>query len=113
MSNRATMISFLSSDSLSQPISPPPEPEVLLISSQRVRGTMWYLFRVCEDGDERFYLKRYTDFAKLDQLVKMTTATRPGRPLPELPGRGLLGVRHRLGIGRFDARRLQGLQEYV
>lgn len=85
-----------------------------VISSRDMQGTTWYLLRVRECGQERFFLKRYRDFAALDTALR--SAHRCGRStltLPRLPERGLFGLRHTLDIGRFNLKRQQGLQEYA
>ena len=56
------------------------------------RHSPWYLFRVCDQGEERFYMKRYSDFKKLDDALRNPRDSLPrldgGREcLPELPAR--------------------------
>jgi len=85
-----------------------------IISSRDMQGTTWYLLRVRECGQERFFLKRYRDFAALDSALRARRwGSQDGHVLPRLPDRGLFGLRHALDIGNFNARRQQRLQEYV
>lgn len=85
-----------------------------VISSRDMQGTTWYLLRVRECGQERFFLKRYRDFVALDGALRVAHRSgRGGLALPRLPERGLFGLRHSLDIGNFNAKRQQGLQDYV
>merc|ERR1740121_394555 len=70
---------------------------------------MWYSIRLRDRGQIRYLHKRYTDFRALhEQLAEVWP-----RALPRLPPQGLVGMRHRLDIGKFNERRQCGLQSYL
>jgi len=103
-----------SPEELPQPHVPRQGFHIALVSSRRVRGVTWYLFRVSDGGEEWHHLKRYSDFARLDRLLRaVAPRARPHATLPGLPEAGKVGLRHRLGCRDFDGRRRQDLQTYV
>jgi hypothetical protein len=83
----------------------------LMISSRQMGTVTWYLFRIYDRGEERFYMKRYSDFKALHAELE---AARPLRrqPLPELPEAGIFGIRNMLDAD-FLIRRKEALERYV
>merc|ERR1712217_972878 len=55
---------------------------------------------------------RYTDFKSLHEELQQSTLESK-LMLPDLPPPGLVGMRHRLNIGKFNHRRRCGLQSYL
>jgi len=85
--------------------------QATLISSKAIDGVTWYLFKLQENNEARFYMKRFSDFRRLDRVLR--SAPRPGRQLPTLPPSGRFGLRHMLDIGDFNRKRAAGLRIYV
>jgi len=89
-------------------------PRVAVLSSRAINGVTWYLLRVKERGEERVFIKRYADFQRLDRkLRKGVAAGEVVITIPHLPQKGVLGIRHRLDLGHFNADRLEGLRLYI
>jgi hypothetical protein len=89
-------------------------PRVAVLSSRAISGVTWYLLRVKERSDERVFIKRYADFKRLDRKLRRGVAA--GEvviSIPHLPQKGVLGIRHRLDLGHFNADRLEGLRLYI
>ncbi|CAK0892035.1 unnamed protein product, partial [Prorocentrum cordatum] len=92
----------------------PDVPAVDILGSRDVEGTTWYLFRVAESDVDFFFLKRYSDFVSLDKALRASADHRRNAVRPqELPESGLFGLRHKLDLGGFNARRLQALRAYM
>jgi hypothetical protein len=88
--------------------------KAVLVSSREKSGRTWYLFRIYDNGEERLFLKRYSDFKRLHaSLLDEASLSRRNRPVPELPESGLFGLRQKLDLGDFKARRQSALQRYV
>mmetsp|Transcript_99154 Transcript_99154/g.318160 ORF Transcript_99154/g.318160 Transcript_99154/m.318160 type:complete len:337 (-) Transcript_99154:118-1128(-) len=85
--------------------------EARLASSREIDRVTWYLFKVEENEETRFYMKRFSDFKHLDRALRV--AARPGRIIPALPVSGRFGLRHLLDLGDFNRKRLDGLRLYV
>merc|ERR1711957_327802 len=87
---------------------------VAIVASQKVKGVTWYLLRAQCGTEEKFYAKRYSEFAELHKtfLASGDWASQ-SRTIPTLPKPGLTGFRHRFNLGKFNQRRLQGLEAYV
>lgn len=83
----------------------------ILSSRMAEKDVMWYSIKVRDHGTTWFLHKRYSDFKALDDSLQVLTWA--GVVLPELPPPGLIGLRHRLNIGDFNARRRFGLQQYI
>lgn len=92
---------------------PPRKPRVVLVSSRELDGVTWYLFRVDDDGGQRLYMKRYSDFVRLDAALRAHPPAGRSRVLPELPEKGSLGLRKKLDIMDFNAKRRDGLGNYM
>lgn len=90
-----------------------PSLRVVIVSSRKVHYTTFYLFRVFDQGEERFYMKRFSDFVRLDDALHVALNRGDQRRLPALPEWGLLGLCTQLGFGAFNERRQLGLQRYV
>mmetsp|Transcript_96382 Transcript_96382/g.276825 ORF Transcript_96382/g.276825 Transcript_96382/m.276825 type:complete len:329 (-) Transcript_96382:105-1091(-) len=85
--------------------------EARLVSSREIDRVTWYLFKVEENEETRFYMKRFNDFKHLDRVLRV--AVRPGRIIPALPSSGRFGLRHLLDLGDFNRKRVDGLRLYV
>jgi len=86
--------------------------ESKLMSCQELHGVTWYIFRIIEGEEYRFYMKRYNDFRELDCRIQSQQQP-PGFVMPMLPPAGRFGLRHKLDIGDFNAKRAAGLSIYV
>lgn len=100
--------------------------KIVIINSRDIEGTTYYLVRIqsIAEGDsgrtdEQYLKKRYSDFQRLDNALRKVIAETPwgeAAPLaflPALPDSGVLGLRHKLGVGEFMTRRQEGLQKYL
>jgi hypothetical protein len=83
----------------------------LMISSRQMGTVTWYLFRIYDRGEERFYMKRYSDFRALHAELEAARQMRR-QPLPELPEAGIFGIRNILDSD-FLMRRREALERYV
>jgi len=75
------------------------------------QGVAYYDIAVCARGGSGSWStsKRYSDFLAFDRQLSGETGIRR----LDLPPRGLCGLRHRLGIGYFNRRRLARLEAYL
>lgn len=85
--------------------------KAVIVSSREVDKVTWYLMKIEEGYETRLYMKRYSDFKKLDQQLRQEAT--PGRKLLNLPTAGTFGIRHRFNLGDFNTKREQGLQRYL
>mmetsp|Transcript_99192 Transcript_99192/g.296467 ORF Transcript_99192/g.296467 Transcript_99192/m.296467 type:complete len:383 (-) Transcript_99192:496-1644(-) len=82
-----------------------------IVSSEDVLGYTSYTIKVFQGRQEKLVHRRYRDFVQLDRQELVQQLPRETRP--KLPPKGCLGLRHRLDLCGFNARRLQGLQQYL
>lgn len=82
-----------------------------IVSSEKVGGRTSYTIKFTEGGEERLVRKHYTDFLNLDQEEWVRQL--PAQSRPKLPPKGCFGLRHRLNLFQFNAKREAGLQNYL
>ncbi|CAK0799823.1 unnamed protein product, partial [Prorocentrum cordatum] len=87
------------------------KPTCAIKSRQDLNGITWYEVQVTEGSEERSYLKRYSDFRRLHEQLLADKAK--VQEMPQLPTKGVLGVRHKLNLGNFNDKRQEDLQEYL
>lgn len=96
--------------------------EARLVASRSALGATWYIVLVSDGAADaqRCYAKRYEDFQELHAALRRASRSwRRGNVvnrLPELPERGVFGLRRRLsawGMSDFGARRAEGLQVFL
>mmetsp|Transcript_21099 Transcript_21099/g.45733 ORF Transcript_21099/g.45733 Transcript_21099/m.45733 type:complete len:361 (+) Transcript_21099:146-1228(+) len=85
--------------------------QATILSSRKLDRVTWYLVRLQDNNDTRFFMRRYSDFRVLDRELRGNP--RWQKLLPPLPTRGRFGLRHLLDFGDFNEKRKQGLQRYL
>eukprot|EP00929_Paragymnodinium_shiwhaense_P080729 TRINITY_DN42118_c0_g1_i1.p1 TRINITY_DN42118_c0_g1~~TRINITY_DN42118_c0_g1_i1.p1 ORF type:complete len:560 (+),score=116.64 TRINITY_DN42118_c0_g1_i1:286-1965(+) len=84
-----------------------------MLSTRRIEGEDWYLFKVTDRCTNRFYMKTFADFEDLYKALKATTPENSGYQLPPLPVSDKLGIRRLFRGANFEIQRTKQLREFV
>uniref|UniRef100_A0A7S1AJW5 PX domain-containing protein n=1 Tax=Noctiluca scintillans TaxID=2966 RepID=A0A7S1AJW5_NOCSC len=102
---------------VSQVRSSPSQLRVKLVSTRLVDEVTWYLFEVQGSGSSTYFVKRYSDFVRLNRTLRQGQRRGVGAMahmyIPVLPGRIPLGLFQAFRLDGFHVRRREGLQRYV
>lgn len=83
--------------------------QVDIIGETWNRRVLWYEVQAVSKGARWYAYKRYSDFVSLEEKLGLRFQL---SRLP-LPGKGCLGLRHRLSIAGFNVQRREALNAYL
>lgn len=86
---------------------------ITIQSSEENDKITWYTLLVRDVGkSQRTCRKRFNDFKEFDTRMRERSSVLD-KVIPALPPAGTLGIRHKLGVGDFNQKRQEGLEQWL